>query len=303
MPWHVAQSTDCPESKPWAVIKDADGEIEGCHETEDAAKQQMAALYANEDRSVEFEHPRANLVRSLAEAPSVERAEADASDGRIGTLTGQFARYSEWAEIDSLFEGHFLERFNPGAFARTIKNNLGRMKVLLEHGQDPVVGNKSLGPIESLEDEASGVRYVVPLIDTSYNRDLVPALDAGLYGSSMRFEVVTDEWEHEPKRTEFNPDGLPQRSVNEAKVLEFGPVTFPAYVGASAGLRSDTDRFLLEPFMRDPERFTALLESLRTGQPLPSAPASKGTAQQDPAPTPSRLLNDMEWTQWLTSLT
>lgn len=49
MPWHVAKSDDCPSSRPWAVIKDDDGEVEGCHETEDEANEQMRALYASEE--------------------------------------------------------------------------------------------------------------------------------------------------------------------------------------------------------------------------------------------------------------
>jgi hypothetical protein len=48
MPWHVERSDKCPASKPWAVIKDADGEVEGCHVSHDAANGQLAALYANE---------------------------------------------------------------------------------------------------------------------------------------------------------------------------------------------------------------------------------------------------------------
>lgn len=48
MPWHVTQSDQCPASKPWAVIKDDDGEIEGCHETESAANAQLRALNAAE---------------------------------------------------------------------------------------------------------------------------------------------------------------------------------------------------------------------------------------------------------------
>lgn len=51
MPWHVAQSSRCPASKPWAVIKDADSSIEGCHATQDDANKQMAALYASEANS------------------------------------------------------------------------------------------------------------------------------------------------------------------------------------------------------------------------------------------------------------
>lgn len=51
MPWHAAKSEQCPMSRPWAVIKDADGEVEGCHMTEADANDQVAALYASETRS------------------------------------------------------------------------------------------------------------------------------------------------------------------------------------------------------------------------------------------------------------
>jgi hypothetical protein len=48
VPWHVAKSSKCGSSKPWAVIKDATGEVEGCHATEAKADKQLAALYAAE---------------------------------------------------------------------------------------------------------------------------------------------------------------------------------------------------------------------------------------------------------------
>jgi HK97 family phage prohead protease len=48
MPWHTGKSDQCPASKPWAVIKDSDGTVEGCHATKEAARKQLAALYANE---------------------------------------------------------------------------------------------------------------------------------------------------------------------------------------------------------------------------------------------------------------
>lgn len=44
MPWHVAQSGSCPASRPWAVIKNEDGTVEGCHPSEEAAGQQLTAL-------------------------------------------------------------------------------------------------------------------------------------------------------------------------------------------------------------------------------------------------------------------
>jgi hypothetical protein len=48
VPWHVNESDQCPASKPWAVIKDSDSSVVGCHETKDSANDQLAALYANE---------------------------------------------------------------------------------------------------------------------------------------------------------------------------------------------------------------------------------------------------------------
>ena len=51
MPYHVTDlRRDCPSAKPWAVVKDSDGTIMGCHETEEKALRQLAALNANEPR-------------------------------------------------------------------------------------------------------------------------------------------------------------------------------------------------------------------------------------------------------------
>jgi HK97 family phage prohead protease len=186
--------------------------------------------------------PRENLYRALQDCPELVR-----SDGEpMPTMVGHFAVFNEWTEIASRYEGHFLERFAPGSFAKTISENRDRMRVLFQHGQDPHVGNKVLGPITQLDEDARGTRYEVPLLDTSYNRDLLPGLEAGLYGASFRFSVLVEDIDRRPRASEHNPDGLPERTVREARVREFGPVTFPAYVGASAGLRSITDEMLLE---------------------------------------------------------
>lgn len=51
MPWHVSKSSECGSSEPWAVIKDSDGSVEGCHATKAQAEDQMAALYASEGKT------------------------------------------------------------------------------------------------------------------------------------------------------------------------------------------------------------------------------------------------------------
>lgn len=184
--------------------------------------------------------PRDNLFRA-AEPHYELRAD---NDGAMPTLHGHFAVFNQWTEINSVYEGRFLERIAPGAFKKTIRENRGNVKVLFQHGRDPQIGDKPLGPINTLrEDGDIGVAYEVPLLDTSYNRDLIPGLEAGLYGASFRFSVVREEINDKPRRTKTNPDGLPERTVTELRLAELGPVTFPAYTGATAGVRSLTDEF------------------------------------------------------------
>lgn len=54
MPWHVVhEHSECPSSRPWAVVKDDDGEVEGCHPSRTAANRQLAALNASETNKAE----------------------------------------------------------------------------------------------------------------------------------------------------------------------------------------------------------------------------------------------------------
>jgi phage head maturation protease len=151
------------------------------------------------------------------------------------TLYGRFASFKEWTEIRSAKEGHFLERISPGAFEKTINENRKSLRVLFHHGQDPAIGYKVLGPIQRLDGDTS---YEVPLLDTDYNRSLVPGLKAGLYGASFRFTVAKDEHVPHPRRSDWNPQGIPEVTITEAQVIEFGPTPLPAYKGATAGVRS-----------------------------------------------------------------
>lgn len=199
--------------------------------------------------------PKKSLFRAVY--PGLELREASAGTG-MPTMVGHFAVFNQFTEINSAYEGRFLERIAPGAFTKTLKENRDNIRVLFQHGRDPQVGDKPLGPIENVREDENGAAYEVPLLDTSYNRDLIPGLQAGLYGASFRFQVMKEEVNQKPKRSAYNPDGLPERTISEAKVLEFGPVTFPAYEGATAGVRSLTDRFLADTRDHTAEDFDAL---------------------------------------------
>jgi hypothetical protein len=357
MPWSVSKGHGCPTAKPWAVVKQADGKVEGCHPTKAAAQKQMAALYAKEssmasastdcgcgarehqdgtravdnsawdgqaamgrcsnsdtpatcfraicaarvnandaatqagwalphhknpgsppnakgvssalgylgrtdgiDKAAARRHleahqasinagansaepPRDNLFRALARADGAYELREDGAGG-MPTLLLRWAVFNTWTEINSFFEGRFLERNHPKSMDRTIAEDRDAMRVLFQHGRDPQAADKPLGPIDQLEAQRKSTYAEVPLLDTSYNRDLLPGLRAGLYGSSYRFQVEEENWVKKPERSDYNPEGLPERTIMQARVLEFGPVTFPAYSGATAGVRSLTDRFL-----------------------------------------------------------
>ena len=176
--------------------------------------------------------PRDNLVRASAGG-----FELHDSEESMPTIFGHAAVFNQWTTIDSAYEGKFLERIAPGAFRDTIAKNKSNMRMLFNHGQDPQIGDKPIAPIETLEEDATGLAYSGRMLDTSYNRDLIPGLRAGLYGSSFRFRVVKEDLNQRAKKSEFNPDGLPERTIQEAHVMEFGAVTFPLTSTTRASLR------------------------------------------------------------------
>lgn len=203
------------------------------------------------------------------------------------TLEVRFSPFGAWYEINSYWEGKFLERTVQGAFAKTIAENLRNIKVLFDHGYDPQIGNKVLGPIRSLTEESSSPLGLVDLLDTSYNRDLAPGLEAGVYGSSFRFQVIRDEWNDEPGVSEHNPQGIPERTIKEVRLFEFGPVTFPANPEATSGVRSMTDDYYQLLRSRDPHAVQELeLRTQRLRTPDESA-ARQGTDSDGAATTPA----------------
>ena len=148
--------------------------------------------------------PRDGLVRARPQAVELRAASEDG----MPTLTGHFAVFDEFTEIDSLYEGNFLERIAPGAFQKTMKEQRDDIKVLFQHGHDPQIADKPLGKIESLREDEQGGFYEVSLLDTAYVRDLLPGLEAGLYGASFRFRVVAEDYNKEPERSDHNPAGI-----------------------------------------------------------------------------------------------
>lgn len=191
--------------------------------------------------------PRENLYRAVHTFPvlggtrqAARAADATDAQGDGRTLCLQWAVTNVWTEIDSWYEGNFMERVAPGAFKKTIAENQAQMRIMLQHGGDPQVGQKPIASLDLVEENDLGGYSEGRLLD-GLDPLIVSGLRAGQYGASFRFKVMVDEINAEPDPSDYNPKGLPERTIKEAAVSEFGPVTWGAYAAATAGVRSLTD--------------------------------------------------------------
>jgi HK97 family phage prohead protease len=184
-----------------------------------------------------------NLVRARYDDGTIElRGKDDSGTGR--TMFGHFAVFDRWTEIDSWYEGRFLERIKRGAFKRTFAERGDKIRVLYDHGHDPSIGNKPLGAPDVLREDSTGAYYESELFESSYVEELMPALRTKQLGASFRFRVTGEDWKEPAKASASNPNKLPERTITDVELYEFGPVTFPAYADATAGLRSGSDTFI-----------------------------------------------------------
>lgn len=296
MPWHVEGGGGTCAASQWAVIKDSDGSTAGCHDTKDDANKQLAALYANEDNSgrprrVPMEMLRdLDVVRAVPLRTELRAAEPGDTGGvpALPTMVVRFSVFDTWYEIDSFWEGTFLERTVKGSFAKTMRETGQGVKILFNHGMDFNIGDKILGVPSDLREDPDAAVAEVPLLDTSYNRDLLPGIEAGGYGSSFMFRVIRDEWNDDPGVSAWNPQGIPERTVREVRLFEAGPVTWPANPDATAGVRCMTDEYYEHIRAREPQRYDAMLarvRSLRT-PPADAAPV-QGTSVDGAATEPT----------------
>jgi HK97 family phage prohead protease len=119
VPWHVAKSSKCPNSKPWACIKDSDGSIEGCHATKAAAQKQMAALYAQEPGMSSAEGP-SELRYAVAPITNVEVRDPTATDDNTWTMSGYAAVFNETTTLLNSKFIRLTESIDQRAFNRVL---------------------------------------------------------------------------------------------------------------------------------------------------------------------------------------
>lgn len=181
-----------------------------------------------------------------------ERADGEATGRK---LSGYAAVFNQDTPIRS-WEGTFDERMAPGAFSKTLAERKPVMQ--FDHGRDARFGSLPIGNFTDVREDANGLKVEGQLFD--HAEPIRQAIDSGaVSGMSIKFGVVRDAWtdcngkEITSKRElqdllwgdgkDMNGDqrGPLKRTIKEVKLIEAGPVVFPAYPQTSVGVRSAAD--------------------------------------------------------------
>lgn len=230
-------------------------------------------MAANETESTEIQDGGELVYR--ASEPEQMRFRDDGGGALI--LEGRMIPYDEWTEVDSSIEGHFMERFAPGALAKTLRERATRIRALFEHGLD-FLGRQPIATNFEFRDQDDGAYFQASLLRGVPDL-LIEGLRAGQYGSSVRFRPIPGKWDRvrSPGQSEHNPEGIPEHTYREAYVHEFSVTAFPQYEGSTAALRSITDDIYSRQLGGGLDR---LIELIRAAEPPATETTTKTTEPQ-----------------------
>lgn len=167
------------------------------------------------------------------------------------------------AVFDTIGDGYFFrEKISRGAFSKSIGRD--DVRALFNHNPDFVLGRNKAGTLDLVEDDR-GLLVTIHPPDTEFVRSLLTSIERGdISQMSFGFEVIKDSWE---RGTEKEPD---LRTLEEVKLWDVSPVTFPFYLDTDIAVRSHDEwinqRIIVEPFKyKMLSRLTALKHKIKGG--------------------------------------
>lgn len=129
--------------------------------------------------------------------------------------------------------GWFREQIKPGAFANSIQAD--DIRALFNHDANMVLGRNRAGTLKLNEDERGLLVEILPP-DTQIARDLRLSIQRGdITQMSFGFETIKDSWEY------AQDGGQDLRTLEEVKLWDVSPVTFPFYTQTDVAVRSHAE--------------------------------------------------------------
>jgi HK97 family phage prohead protease len=151
---------------------------------------------------------------------------SDDTDGDGRTIAGYMAVFDQPTSIRE--DGRtFMESVRRGSFSRAVNGDDPMPMMQYSHGHDPAVGTLPIGRWDECREDDTGLFMRGRLFDTPRVAEIREAIKgSGITGCSFKFEVLEDSWDGE------------SREIRAVRTIEAGPVSQPAYVGTSVGVRS-----------------------------------------------------------------
>lgn len=245
MPWDVTKDPRCPADKPWGVVKQGDESLEGCHESEDMAKAQQAALYANApDR--ESQVPAIEYM-DAREAWPLEDMQLTA-DRKGLHFRGYAAVFDVWSNPRP-----WRMTIHQESFSATLSDRGRPKKMFLNHNDGIVLGSTRKGTLR-LNQDSRGLLTEADLPDNEWGRPVADAVERGdIEGMSIGYRVPRST---KTRKTERWSEDRMEREVWEIDLFEVSPITsWPGFSQTTVSVQS-----LLTP----PDELAAALAVLQS---------------------------------------
>lgn len=175
--------------------------------------------------------------RATAQTRSQTRiAHREAGDGDTPRVIGGYGAVfynpaDPGTEIE-LWKDTF-ERIMPGAFDRALREDAAKVVCLFNHDANYLLGRVSAGSLTLRVDETGLIYEATENSDDPQWQSIAAKVARGdLTGASFMFWVRQQTW------TDLD-DGRTIREITDVDLIEVGPVTFPWYASATAGMRTE----------------------------------------------------------------
>lgn len=175
----------------------------------------------------------------------------EAEEGKQPFIEGHAAVFDSLSQ-DIGFMFPFKERINRGAFKESLEKD--DVRALWNHDANYVLGRNKAGTLE-LSETGKGLKVRIHPPDTQWARDLLESIKRGdVTQMSFGFVVEKEKWSVEGAQD--------IRTLEQVKLYDVSPVTFPAYLDTDVGVRSTLDNY--NKYKQEQTKRKAEFERLKT---------------------------------------
>lgn len=136
--------------------------------------------------------------------------------------------------------GAMVEVIEPRAFAKSAGDGFANVVATLEHSPRDLLGTVSAGTL-TISLDSVGMDYTVDCPDTQAGNDTLAHVALGnIRHSSFEFRCWSDDFTH-------TSGGPPVRHLTSVQVISVSPVSNPAYLDSTVGLRSFAAHYGADP--------------------------------------------------------